>query len=156
MYARLCLALQNRFSSKHALALWELCVDYLGSGRDYGETPYIPLAEYREMMGVGKDGYPKFRDFNQRVVKEPVAEINRVSDFLVSVDYQRQGRKVTALKFRIRRVALLPEAGHRAREAVPRPGRHAPGREAAQGCWPVLKRCLGYLPTGAGPSWSMK
>ena len=32
MYARLCLALQNRFSSKHALALWELFVDYLGVG----------------------------------------------------------------------------------------------------------------------------
>jgi hypothetical protein len=31
-------------------------------------------------MGIEKDGYPKFRDFNQRVIKEPVAEINRVSE----------------------------------------------------------------------------
>ena len=33
-----------------------------------------------------------------------------MSDFRVTVDYQRQGRKVMALKFRIRRIALLPEA----------------------------------------------
>ncbi len=110
MYARLCLSLQNRFNSKHALALWELCTDYLGSGRDYGETPFILLTDYRNLMGIAEDGYPQFRDFNQRVIKEPLAEINRVSDFRVSLDYQRQGRKVTALKFKIRRVTLLPEA----------------------------------------------
>ena len=39
MYARLDLNLQRRFNSKYGLALWELCADYLGSGREYGETP---------------------------------------------------------------------------------------------------------------------
>jgi len=43
MYARLDLDLQKQFGSKYALALWELCTDYLGSGREYGETPFIPL-----------------------------------------------------------------------------------------------------------------
>jgi hypothetical protein len=88
-----------------------LFVDYLGAERGYGETSYISLADYRTLMGVGTDGYPKFRDFNQRVVKEPIAEINRVSDFRVRVEYQRQGRKVTALKFKIHRVKMLPGAG---------------------------------------------
>jgi replication initiator protein len=41
MYARISLSMQNKFESKHAQALWELCVDYLGTGRDYGETSYI-------------------------------------------------------------------------------------------------------------------
>ena len=36
--------------------------------------------DYKKLMGIEKDGYPKFRDFNQRVIKEPVAEINRVSE----------------------------------------------------------------------------
>src|SRR3989454_8549973 len=34
MYARLSLLVQNRFESKHALTLWELCVDYLGAKRE--------------------------------------------------------------------------------------------------------------------------
>ena len=109
MYARICLTLQNRFESKHSLRLWQVLLDYLGSKRNYGESPVIPLATYRKLMGFGKDEYPKFRDFNQRIVKEPMDEINRLSDFRVTVDYQRQSRKVTALKFKIRRVVLLLE-----------------------------------------------
>jgi hypothetical protein len=115
MYARLDLNMQKQFASKHALALWELCADYLGSGRDYGESPFILLAEYRTLMGIADDMYPLFKLFNQRIIKEPIAEINRVSDFLISVTYQRSGRKVTALKFKIRRVTTLPgAAGQRA------------------------------------------
>jgi hypothetical protein len=108
MYARLDLNMQKQFDSKHALALWELCADYLGSGRDYGESPFIPLAEYRKLMGIADDMYPLFKLFNKRVIKEPIAEINRVSDFLVSVYYRRSGRKVTTLKFKIRRITMLP------------------------------------------------
>jgi hypothetical protein len=108
MYARLDLSLQNRFESKHAQALWELCTDYLGAAREQGETPFIPIDSYRNIMGVEEGGYPKFKEFNRRVVKDPVAEINRVSDFRVMVDYQRRSRKVTALKFKIHRVKMLP------------------------------------------------
>ncbi|HZC01173.1 MAG TPA: replication initiation protein, partial [Gammaproteobacteria bacterium] len=110
MYARLDLNMQKQFASKHALALWELCADYLGSGRDYGESPVIPLAEYRKLMGIADDMYPLFKLFNKRVIKEPIEEINRVSDFLVSVNYRRSGRKVKALKFKIRRITILPGA----------------------------------------------
>jgi Initiator Replication protein len=110
MYARLDLNMQKQFASKHALALWELCADYLGSGRDYGESPFIPLAEYRKLMGIADDMYPLFKLFNKRVIKEPIEEINRVSDFRVSANYRRSGRKVTALKFKIRRITTLPAA----------------------------------------------
>jgi hypothetical protein len=108
MYARISLSMQNKFEGKHAEALWEVCVDYLGAEREYGETPFIPLATYRILMGIAEEMYPLFKLFNQRVVKEPIAEINRVTDFRVTVDYQRVGRKVNALKFKIRRVLLLP------------------------------------------------
>ena len=109
MYARISLVLQNRFKSKHSLRLWQVLLDYLGAKRHYGESPVIPLATYRKLMGLGKDDYPKFRDLNQRLIKEPIDEINEVSDFHVTVDYQTKGRKVTALKFKIRRMELLPE-----------------------------------------------
>jgi hypothetical protein len=47
MYARLSLSMQNKFSSKHAQALWELCVDALDEARRYGETPFISLTDYK-------------------------------------------------------------------------------------------------------------
>lgn len=110
MYARLDLNLQNRFESKHAQALWELCVDYLGNQRDYGETPYIGLEQFRKLMGIAEGAYVLFKLLSQWVLKPAAAEINRVSDFHVEVEYQREGRKVTALKFKIRRVKVLPVA----------------------------------------------
>jgi plasmid replication initiation protein len=110
MYARLDLNLQRRFNSKYGLALWELCADYLGSGREYGETPYIPLESFRKLMGIADGAYPTFKRLKDKVLNPAVDEINEVSDFRVVVDEQRQGRKVTALKFKIRRVALLSEA----------------------------------------------
>jgi hypothetical protein len=110
MYARLDLNLQRRFHSKYGLALWELCADYLGSGREYGETPHIPLEAFRKLMGITDSAYPSFKRLKDKVINPAVAEINEVSDFRVAVDYQHEGRKVTALKFKIRRLALLSEA----------------------------------------------
>ncbi len=109
MYARLDLDLQRQFDSKYALALWELCTDYLGSGREYGETPFILLETFRKLMGIADGMYPAFMRLNEKVIKPAIVEVNRVSDFRVTMDCQRQGRKVTALKFKMRRVAMLAE-----------------------------------------------
>lgn len=108
IYARLDLTLQKKFKSKYGLALWEICTDYLGASREYGETPFIDLDAYRKLMGIKKGGYPQFKEFNRCAVKEPMDEINQVSDFKVTADYKRQQRKVVALKFKMRRIALLP------------------------------------------------
>ena len=119
MYARLDLNLQTQFDSKYALALWELCTDYLGSGREYGETPFISVEDFRKLMGVTETMYPAFMNFNQKVIKPAVEGINRVSDFRVVVEYQRQGRKVTAIKFKITRVLLLPDPKNEQRKLFP-------------------------------------
>ena len=108
MYARLDLSLQNKFASKHTQALWELCTDYLGSGRDYGETPFIPIEQFKRLMGIAEEQYTLYKLFSQRVLRPAVDEINRLSDFHVTVEQQHQGRKVIALKFKIRRVVTLP------------------------------------------------
>jgi hypothetical protein len=114
MYARISLSLQNQFESKHAQALWELCIDYLGSRREYGETPFISVEQFRKLMGTEETQYVKeFKILNRAILKPAIAEINRVSDLKVTVDYQRKGRKVEALKFKIRRVAVLPVADYR-------------------------------------------
>jgi replication initiator protein len=119
MYARLDLDLQKQFDSKYALALWELCTDYLGSGREYGETSFIALEAFRKLMGIPEGAYATFMRLNEKVIKPAMVEVNRVSDFHVTMDSQRQGRKVTALKFKMRRVALLPEPKSAQRKLSP-------------------------------------
>jgi len=108
MYARISLSMQNKFTSKHAQALWEMCVDCLDEARNYGESRFIPLNKYREFMGLSRAMYPVFKDLSKYVIKAPVEEINTVTDFQVEAEYQREGRKVVAVKFKVRRVQMLP------------------------------------------------
>ena len=108
IYTKLNLRLQNRFTSKYALVLWELCFDYFDIAREQGETPFIPLETYRELMGLKADDYTTFKSLNQWVIKPAIEEINALTDYFVEVEQKRIGRKVAELKFRITRVKQLP------------------------------------------------
>ena len=111
VYAKLNLRLQNRFSDRHALILWELCFDYFDAARDRGETPFIPLEKFRELMGVGGDVYPAYKTLNQCVIKPAIKEINALTNFFVEVEQKRDGRRIGFLKFRISRLKELPAVG---------------------------------------------
>ena len=108
IYSKLNLRLQNRFKSQYALILWEVCFDYFDTDRDQGETPFIPLATFRELMGIGADEYSSFPFLNRDVIKPALNEINALTDYFVEVEQKRIGRKVAELKFRIMRVKQLP------------------------------------------------
>ena len=53
--------------------------------------------------------YSSFKRITERVITPALKEINRLSDFRMTVAYQHHGRKVTALKCKMCRVAMLPE-----------------------------------------------
>ena len=108
VYAKLNLRLQNRFNSQYALVLWEICFDYFDADRGQGETPFIPLETFRELLGIEKDEYPAFSIFNRAVIKPAIQEINDLTDYHVEVEQKRLGRRVGELKFRISRVKQLP------------------------------------------------
>ena len=104
VYAKLNLRLQNRFTDRHALILWEICFDYFDTARDQGETPFIPLDTFRELMGVAPDEYPAFKTLNQCVIKPAIEEINELTNFFVEVEQKRESRKIAFLKFIISRL----------------------------------------------------
>ena len=108
IYSKLNLRLQNRFTDRHALILWEICFDYFDTARDQGETPFIPLEKFRELMGIDPDEYPAFKTLNHTVIKPAVKEINALTNFFVEVEQKRDGRKIGFLKFRITRLKELP------------------------------------------------
>ena len=108
VYAKLNLRLQNQFTRKYALILWELCFDYFDTDRDKGETPFILLETFRELLGIESDEYPAFSIFNRAVIKPAIKEINTVTDYHIAVEQKRLKRKVSELKFRITKVKQLP------------------------------------------------
>lgn len=89
----------NSFNGKYEAIIYKLCKDYIGVGR----TPYFTIEEYRDYIGLNNDEYKDFKSLNRRTLSEPVKSINKnkSSDILVEVEFERQGRKVTGLYFRM-------------------------------------------------------
>ena len=108
IYSKLNLRLQNRFKSQYALILWEVCFDYFDTDRGEGETPFIPLEIFKELMGLDETDYPVFKVLSRDVIKSAIKEVNTLTDYHVEVEHKRIGRKVAELKFRIVRVKHLP------------------------------------------------
>ena len=108
MYTRLNLRLQNQFKSQYALILWEVCFDYFNVERSRGETPFIPLEVFRELLGVESNEYSEFKDLNKKVIKAAIEEINNLTEYHIEVEYKRITRKVAELKFRIEKVKQVP------------------------------------------------
>jgi plasmid replication initiation protein len=102
IYAKINLSMQNRFTSKHALALYEMFVDYFDVQRRYGETPFISVSTFRQLMGLDDGEYGEFKLLNRWVIKDPIKEINEKSDLLIEAEYKKDGRRVSAIKFHIR------------------------------------------------------
>ena len=108
MYTRLNLRLQNQFKSQYALILWEVCFDYFNVKRSRGETPFIPIETFRELMGVESNEYPLFGELNRNVIKPAIKEINALTDYFIEVEQKRLARKIAELKFSIVKVKQLP------------------------------------------------
>lgn len=90
----------NHFTGKYEAIIYKLCRDYRGVGR----TPYIPLNEFREYMGLKSTEYENFKRLNVRVINEPCARINEspVSDIEVTPEFERNGRKIIGLRFLVK------------------------------------------------------
>ncbi|HPM03049.1 MAG TPA: replication initiation protein [Candidatus Cloacimonadota bacterium] len=99
IFAKISLSMQNKFESKHSLALYELCLDYFIAKRQYGYTPIIPVDVFRSLMGLNDSMYKTFKAFNQFIIKPSLEEINSKSDIRVTVNFYKEKRAVTGLSF---------------------------------------------------------
>ena len=80
IYGKINLAIQARFKSSYALALYENCARYRG----LPYTKNIDIVIFRKLMGVEEGKYEIFRDFNRRVLNPAISEINTCSYIRVS------------------------------------------------------------------------
>ena len=96
VFALINLNIQRRFTSGHALALYENCYRFVRTG----STGWWPLDLFRRLMGVdGSAYYETFKHLNAKVIKPAVAEVNklpgaRVLEVGVVEDPRRGGRRV--------------------------------------------------------------
>jgi len=107
VYTNINLSVQNQFTSGQALTLYENCVRF----RDTGSTGAWEIDLFRLMMGnLNEPSHDDFKYLNHHCIKKAVREINEVSDITVEPFYQKEGRKVERVGFKVARqkqIALL-------------------------------------------------
>jgi Initiator Replication protein len=95
-YTTLSLKTQSLFSSKYAQILYEYLTDACDMNREKSETAWIPIGEYQAMLGKR---YDRWEITRQRLVEEPLEQVQPMLPFTVEWKTQRLTRKVTHIKF---------------------------------------------------------
>ena len=99
VFALINLNIQRRFTSGHALALYENCYRFVRTG----STGWWPLDLFRRLMGIEDSAYyGVYKHLNAKIVKPAVAEVNRTSNILVTPEIRKRGRAVSEIRFRIK------------------------------------------------------
>ncbi len=99
VFALINLNIQKRFTSGHALALYENCYRFVRTG----STGWWPIDLFRRLMGVdGSAYYESFKHLNAKIIKPGVAEVNKSSNILLTPEVKKEGRAVTQIRFKIR------------------------------------------------------
>ena len=92
VFALINLNIQRRFTSGHALALYENCYRFVRTG----STGWWPMDLFRRLMGVeGSAYYETFKHLNAKIIKPAVAEVNRTSNIVLTPETKKTGRAVT-------------------------------------------------------------
>ena len=98
VFALINLNIQRRFTSGHALALYENCYRFVRTG----STGWWSLDMFRRLMGVADSPYYEtFKHLNAKIIKPAVAEVNKTSNIVVTPEVRKMGRSVTDIRFRI-------------------------------------------------------
>lgn len=92
----------TELSSTHAIRLYELIVCWTGL---YSFEKEFELDDFRYVMGVsGK--YGQFGQLKESVIDKAITEINKHTDFNVSVEYRKVGRSFVSMKLKFYKKSL--------------------------------------------------
>ena len=98
VFALINLNIQRRFTSGHALALYENCYRFVRTK----STGWWSLDLFRRLMGVDDSPYyQSYKHLNAKIIKPSVAEVNKTSNIVVTPEVRKRGREVVDIRFRI-------------------------------------------------------
>lgn len=95
-YARLQKQVMFAFSSKYALALYEM-VQKRGNMK-FKTSEEFPVERFRSLLGVDPGKLSEFKHFKNRAIDPAVLEVNGLGEFGCKVEPVYAGRKVTVVR----------------------------------------------------------
>ena len=106
VYARINLAVQARFTSQYALALYENCLRFVRTG----STGWLSVTDWRGLLGVGDGQYSTYKALRQHVL----SQVNSVGHIQVEMETRREGRRIGHLRFLVSPGGVVLTEGERA------------------------------------------
>lgn len=98
VFALINLNIQRRFTSGHALALYENCYRFVRTR----STGWWSLDTFRRLMGVADSAYyQSYKHLNAKIIKPSVAEVNKTSNIVIRPEIRKRGRSVSDIRFLI-------------------------------------------------------
>ncbi|MFN8577974.1 MAG: replication initiation protein [Candidatus Sericytochromatia bacterium] len=91
------LTLISNFKSKYSLAIYRQLASYVIKNQTITQKKYT-LEELKYYLQIEQE-YSEFRLFNNKVLKPAIEEINQFSPLSVSIDFKRENRKISEIKF---------------------------------------------------------
>ena len=83
--------------SLYSIRMYELLKQYEGL-----KMRKFKLEVLRELLGIEENEYKDFRDFNKRILKKAVDEINKKTDIEIEYRKIRKNRKIEEIEFKIK------------------------------------------------------
>lgn len=60
-------------------------------------TGWWELDRFRRLIGAENVTYDQFKNLNKKIIAPSVSEINKSSDIFIEAEFQKEGRKITAI-----------------------------------------------------------
>lgn len=102
-------------TSIYAIRIYELLVTWFGRDGTYTQNR-LEIIELREMLDI-LDKYSQFGELKSRVIDPAIEQINKNTDFIVSVEFIKHKRAYRWIEFNFERKPEIFEADKKAREA---------------------------------------
>jgi hypothetical protein len=103
LFAKITILIQSQFKSRHSLVLYELLVDNLCRRKSTSLTlKAVPVDEILNLLNLKNTQYGqpgRFKEFNSKVLKPSLKEINDRSDIRAKCELVRERRRVIGLTF---------------------------------------------------------
>lgn len=107
-FAKISFSYQAELKTHAGLALYEICTRYIDNfGGLTARNPWQwwrpVLTGFPEPVGEHEGAYAEWKYFNRDIVKSAVAEVNAVTNLVVTAIEHKQGRSVKELQFKVER-----------------------------------------------------
>lgn len=115
-FAKISFSYQAELKTHASLALYEICTRYIDNfGGLTARNPWQwwrpVLTGFPEPVGEYEGAYAEWKYFNRDIVKSAVAEVNAITNLVVTVIEHKQGRSVKDLQFKVERKSDISMLG---------------------------------------------